>query len=217
MLVEYLENGDLATFNGAYFRRDKKTGYYLSTKKIKRGKRVRLHIYVWETINGPLPTGWHVHHIDFDKSNNEPENLAAMPEFDHLSLHAQMKDKDTQREVMRAAATKAPRWHRSQEGRAWHKEHGRESWKEREAVEYECTWCGKKYQTRHRYKEGTNHFCSNNCRSAFRRASHVDDEDRRCAVCGSIFRVNKYSKMDRCQACRRQENKASGKSGRIQP
>lgn len=43
-MVQYFENGDLAFFNGVYFRRDKKTGYFLSSTK----PRKRLHVYVWE-------------------------------------------------------------------------------------------------------------------------------------------------------------------------
>lgn len=52
-MVEYQENGDLAIINEYKFRRDKKTGYYLSTRLIGK-KRKRLHIYVWELINGAI-------------------------------------------------------------------------------------------------------------------------------------------------------------------
>ena len=217
MVVEYLENGDLAVFDGVYFRRDKKTGYYLSTKNLQNGKRVRLHIYVWEAFNGPLPEGWHVHHIDFDKSNNEPENLKAMPEFEHLSLHAQMKDREVLRMRMRKAMEAAPAWHKSEAGREWHRKHGKESWEKRGYAEYVCTWCGKRFQTLKRYRKGSNRFCSNKCKASFRRASHVDDVDRRCEVCGTIFRVNKYYQMDRCPSCRRQRDKAGRQGGCVQP
>lgn len=35
----------------------------------------------------------HVHHIDFDKHNNDPSNLAVMSRQDHLKLHAEIKSK----------------------------------------------------------------------------------------------------------------------------
>lgn len=208
MLVEYVDGGDLAIFDGQSFRRDKNTGYFLSSKPIRNGKRVRLHVYVWEKMNGPLPDGWHVHHIDFDKNNNEPENLRAMPEEEHLSLHAQLADKEELRKRVDRIRPLAAKWHGSPEGRAWHKEHGKDVWKDREPKEYTCTWCGKKFTTLNRYGPDDNHFCSNACKSAFRRASHVDDVDRRCTVCGKTFRVNKYDKMDRCPDCRRGKGKA---------
>ena len=45
-MVEYLENGDLALYNGYKFRKDKRTGYYLSSRIIN-GKRRRLHVYIY--------------------------------------------------------------------------------------------------------------------------------------------------------------------------
>ena len=36
-----------AYVDGYKFRKDSKTGYYLSSKKID-GRRPRLHVYVWE-------------------------------------------------------------------------------------------------------------------------------------------------------------------------
>lgn len=32
-MIEYFDNGDVAVFDGYTFRRDKKTGYFLSAKK----------------------------------------------------------------------------------------------------------------------------------------------------------------------------------------
>jgi hypothetical protein len=41
-------------------------------------------------------------------------------------------------------------------------------------------------------------FCSNACKSAWRRASGIDDEKRTCAKCGGTFIVNRYAKQDFC-------------------
>ena len=51
-------------FNGIKFTKDDKTGYYLNSSI-----RKRLHRYVWELHYGEIPEGYHIHHIDFDKSN----------------------------------------------------------------------------------------------------------------------------------------------------
>lgn len=44
----------------------------------------------------------------------------------------------------------------------------------------------------------TDKFCSNNCKSAYRRKSGVDNEERICKICGEIFITNKYSKAKVC-------------------
>ena len=47
-MIEY--HDDIAEIDGISFRKDKKSGYYLSSKAIQ-GKRKRLHIYIWEKYN----------------------------------------------------------------------------------------------------------------------------------------------------------------------
>ncbi|CAI0776486.1 Uncharacterised protein [Serratia entomophila] len=43
------------------------------------GKRMRLDVYVWECVNGPLPIGYGVIHLDNDVQNNQLDNLRAAP------------------------------------------------------------------------------------------------------------------------------------------
>ena len=47
-MLLYSNDGDVAEIDGYKFRRDTRSGYYLSAKPIKNGKRMRLHVYVWE-------------------------------------------------------------------------------------------------------------------------------------------------------------------------
>lgn len=59
-------------------------GYYAATD----GDRALLHRVVWEAHHGRrLPDGWDVHHVDHDKTNNDPANLQAMSKADHTRLH----------------------------------------------------------------------------------------------------------------------------------
>ncbi|MBC3214261.1 HNH endonuclease [Serratia fonticola] len=44
-----------------------------------KGKPIRLDIYVWECVNGPLKPGYTVIHLDNDKNNNQIANLMAAP------------------------------------------------------------------------------------------------------------------------------------------
>ena len=55
-----------------------------------------------------------------------------------------------------------------------------------------CDQCGKEYMG----EKGR--FCSNSCKSKWRRESGIDDEIRKCIVCDEEFSVNKYSDTVTC-------------------
>ena len=194
-MVEYYEDGDVAVFDGLAFRKDKHTGYYLNSKTHKR-----LHVYIWEYYNGTIPAGYYVHHKDFDKSNNEIENLVMIEATEHLSLHGKSWDSERyekQMEILREnAIPKASEWHGSEAGRKWHKEHY-EQMKDNlyRKKTFVCEQCGKEFEA---VVHGENKFCSNACKSAFRRKSGVDNEIRKCECCGKEFTTNKYSKARTC-------------------
>ena len=198
MVVQYIENGKHAIFGDLVFTRDDTTGYYLNATC-----RLRLHRAVYEYYNGAIPDGYQVHHIDHDKSNNEPENLIALTKEDHSRLHG-MELTDEQREARRDNLTQnarpaASEWHRSEAGRAWHLEHY-ERTKDalRVRVVMACENCGKEFEG----VPNTSRFCSNACKSAWRRKAGLDDVERVCASCGQIFKTSKYSSAECCsQSC----------------
>lgn len=199
MKVEYHDDRNIAYFNELRFIRDKKTGYYLSSKKIN-GKRTRLHIYVWSFFNGEIPKGYHIHHIDGDKSNNEISNLDIMSRHNHLSFHGEKYTKENYESVInnlnKKVIPKAKEWHKSEQGRKWHKEHYElmksSLYKEKEFI---CENCGKKFIA---IDNGINKFCSNACKTKARLKSGVDDEERGCEICGKTFITNKYRKKKTC-------------------
>ena len=204
-MVLYFDDYDLACFDGYSFRRDKKTGYYLSSKKID-GRRKRLHVYVWEKYNGKVPKGYAVHHIDEDKRNNEPSNLTIITKKEHAVLHGETKSEE-QRErmaenVVLYAMPKAKEWHGTEEGHKWHSEHGKEVMDNRPSVKYVCTYCGNEFETKHLYGKGSNTFCSNKCKAAYRRESGVDDVVKICEKCGGEYVANKYQKTKYCERCK---------------
>lgn len=179
-------------------------GYYFQ----KNG--VRLHRVVWEYHNGEIPKGYHIHHKDSDRSNNNINNLELVKAKEHLSGHMTTEKREQARKNVQKAIEKAPEWHRSQEGRKWHSEHGKGTWENREPVEYVCDFCGKKYESLKITNVG-NHFCSNNCKASFRRHSGVDNETRTCEKCGKEFVTNKYSKARYCSLiCSRHSRKWRG-------
>lgn len=163
-------------YNGLKFCRDDRTGYYLNSTI-----RKRLHRYVWECEVGPIPKGYHVHHIDGDKTNNDLSNLSIMTNTGHQRLHGQeLKRKEKSRENIKKATAAAPAWHRSEAGKRWHSEH-MQGFKQPRTKKV-CDQCGQHY-------EGTagQRFCSNACKSAWRRAQGLNSAERVCEICGKRF------------------------------
>ena len=199
-MIQYYENGDYAIFNDLVFRKDKRTGYYLNAKTHKR-----LHVYVWEYYNGKIPKGYHVHHKDFDKNNNELENLVLLTSQEHLKLHGDSWDKDRydkQMQILKEKATpKAAEWHKTEAGAEWHKAHYEKTKAGlHQKADFVCKYCGKPFVAE---ITGQNKFCSPNCKAAYRRKLGVDNEKRICAICGREFVTNKYSKARTCsRECR---------------
>ena len=185
-------------FNEHKFTRDERTGYYLSAKPID-GKRIRMHRYIYEFHNGKLPDGYHVHHLDRDKNNNNIDNLKAVSSKGHADEHAEDRAARYDKIVENLRVNvrpKASEWHGSKEGRAWHKKQYERTKKSFNAIkEFKCEYCDKKFTTK---MNGANRFCSNNCKSNHRRKSGVDNEERTCICCGKTFTTNKYTKQQCC-------------------
>lgn len=176
-------------YDGFRFCRDEKTGYYLNSTI-----RKRLHRYVWEKEIGAIPKGYHVHHINGDKSDNRIENLSIMTASGHERLHGQeIARKERLRENIKKAAPFAAQWHGSQAGRKWHSDHatGRKAQREGKT----CQYCGKLFQG-----TKTQKYCSNACKSAARRAAGTDLEKRTCEQCGAQFMAVKYKSQKYCSS-----------------
>ena len=208
--LEYFENGDIATYNGYLFRRDKKTGYYLSSRKIGT-RRKRLHVYIYECEKGEIPKGFDVHHKDTDKSNNDISNLELLVKREHAKEHGRLlsdEDRENRRKnLIENAMPKAKEWHKTKGGKEWHSKHAIEVYKNLPLIKYTCTFCGKEFETKNVYSKGSNKFCSNKCKSAFRRASGIDDVEKECAYCGCKFVGNKYSNVKYCEKHRNKKNR----------
>lgn len=175
----------------------------------KNGKR--LHRVVWEYHNGAIPKGYHVHHKDGNRHNNDISNLELLKAHDHESMHNSTEErKEANKRHIEKAREGAIRWHKSTEGREWHSEQAKEAWKDRKPAEYVCDYCGKRFESLKLTATG-NHFCSNNCKASFRRKSGVDNETRVCEKCGKEFVTNKYSKARFCSLiCSRHSRKWRG-------
>ena len=186
-------------YNGLKFTRDDFTGYYLNSTH-----RKRLHRYIWESDVGVIPKGYQVHHIDHDKNNNDISNLELIHQSRHMSYHGIFNAKNNYDEMIKnldeVARPKASEWHGSKEGVEWHKKHY-ESVKHKLHIEYNrsCIVCEKEYVT----IQTNSKFCSNACKSRYRRSMGLDNITKNCVICGKEFTSNKYAKVETCSAsCR---------------
>lgn len=188
---------NIKIIDGHKFIKDHKSGYWQCNEFIStEGKPKRLHRYIWEKYNGKIPKGCQVHHIDRNKDNNDISNLKLMSEYDHLALHGKRKflNKEWAKEFEHEGVLSSKKWHASKEGHEWHKKH----WKKMKdslykTMTFTCANCGKNFEGHYHSK-----FCSNKCKSAYRRKHHLDDVERTCVVCGKKFKINKYSKTKTC-------------------
>ena len=170
--------------------------YWLCGKYFQRfGKR--LHRAVYEFHHGPIPKGCAIHHVDGNRSNNDLGNLVLMDRRKHQSHHMQEpKRKSDAQRAIRCAIKAAAEWHRSEEGRKWHKEQYVKTKDRLRKIEtFVCAMCGSTYEAE---DSGRNRFCSRKCMSAWRRKSGIDHADKICATCGKVFQANKYQQIKYC-------------------
>lgn len=159
-----------------------------------------LHREVYKDHFGAIPDGCDVHHRDGDTSNNDPSNLECLTSEEHQRIHAaasrERGSTPEWREHLERIRPLTVEWHRSEAGRQWHREHGARTWDGKEPHAAICEHCGAEFATRATH--GNGRFCSNNCKTKWRKASGVDDVERQCAACGSTFTVNRYSATKCC-------------------
>lgn len=186
-------------------------GYWIGSVE---GAIKRLHIYVWEKYNGPVEKGYHVHHKDHNPNNNEIENLELVPASEHLSMHGKEKSEQAARLVKEHAVPKAVEWHKSDDGSEWHKSHYQKTlahkWSEK--VEKTCIVCGRQFETSV-LTSNRSKFCSNACKSKYRRDMKLDNIEKRCEYCGKLFWSNKYEKHRFCSTECRNKGRSSAMKG----
>lgn len=193
------------TFNGIEFRRYPESRrwadrvYYTPGGTHRTQGVGRLHEEVWKAAHGAIPAGHCIHHRDGNPLNNALDNLACVPREEHHRHHSDAHRgvlDPTRLASLEKARPLAAQWHRSAAGRRWHSALGKQSWQGREPLERVCAQCGRSFGTMARRE--SDRFCSNACKSAWRRQSGVDNETRTCAWCGKEFVANRYDKKRFC-------------------
>lgn len=65
----------------------KHDGYVYVRPDAKTPRMAEHRLVMMRMVNGPLPSGHDVHHLNGDKTDNRPENLVIMTRSEHMSLH----------------------------------------------------------------------------------------------------------------------------------
>jgi hypothetical protein len=149
------------TFDGKTYK------LYENERYFSRGTK-RLHTDVWIYHKGEIPKGYHVHHVDGDTKNNSIDNLNLIYSTLHMRYEAKKRFKNNPefaKQFHAKGIEAAKEWHKSEEGREWHSQHGKNCWINKEYRTLNCQHCNKEYQTRH---SGISKFCHNNCKAKAR-------------------------------------------------
>src|SRR6476660_5563199 len=186
---------ECVVFNGKEFHKYKGHNYF------SRGNKL-LHREVWKFYNGEIPAGYHVHHKNNSpKSTTDIKKLECIPGKDHFSLHAKLRAADPkwlarQREHLRKINHLAKAWHSTKEGKEFHRKISAMARDKFVPIEKPCLQCHAKFIPKQ--LGSIDKFCSNKCKSAWRRASGRDNITKRCEECNKDFTCNKYSKNETC-------------------
>lgn len=192
--VEYLEWGG---FKWRRYPDSKHKQHRVYFQRMGRKGSLLLHRAVWESVHGPIPDGHHIHHIDHNPGNNDVSNLACLTVAEHRAQH-EWGDEQLERQAEHLARIRhlTKEWHASDAGREVHRRIGALAYRDFVPEPKPCKQCSTVFTPG--LIGNRDYFCSNNCKSAHRRASGVDNVDRDCCVCGKSFRVNRYSTSKSC-------------------
>ena len=157
--------------NGLPTQRFNGKEYYLYPKERYFSKgRNRLHKVVYESFNGKVPKGYQIHHKDSNTWNNNINNLECIEVNKHLSEHGKQRVKNNPewfKSFYEKGVESAKEWHKSDAGKKWHSEHGKEIYAKRILNKHICEVCKKEYQTKH---TGRTKYCHQNCKAKALRA-----------------------------------------------
>jgi hypothetical protein len=164
-------------FDGGLYR------MWPSDRYLSRGGR-RLHRDVWKAAFGVIPAGCHIHHKDGNVLNNRLHNLECIEAGQHLSetWHASAKASlAPERHFTDKARAKASEWHKSDEGRLWHKRHAErtQGWTKWAREDKPCEFCGAIFSALVRKSGNAGKYCRTACKVAAYRARGAEAEAAR--------------------------------------
>jgi HNH endonuclease len=118
--------------------------------------------------------------------------------------------KKIQSENLRLARVKAAEFFRSEEGKKRRKELALIYLARKPLMISKCQSCNEEFETKSERKK----YCSNKCKSAFRRGGGVDDIKVECVICNNQMSQNRYQTKLTCSPkCRKAHRSKHGGEG----
>lgn len=136
-----------------------------------------LHRVIWTDHVGPIPRGWHIHHVDEDRGNNQISNLRLLTPKAHSAEHPEPKGYTAFNYETRGSNT-------------------RRAWEYREWKPFVCAHCGKSGTTPY---VGHRKFCNYLCEQRYKSALKV--MERICIQCGQVYIARDPRRMYCSPAC----------------
>lgn len=168
-------------FDGILYRLLSRGRYYLSQSTTNEGRKGAkgLHVAIWEYFSGQkVPKGYEIHHKDGNPLNNDFDNLECLSRSEHRKTFNGKTERV--RKHLDEVRHLASEWHRSEAGRAWHREHSRQP--KSRTKECVCLCCGQHFLSKRRDSK----FCSRKCECKYN-YDNAPQEERVCVVCGATF------------------------------
>lgn len=119
-----------------------------------------------------------------------------LPAAYHLAIHmTEERKRAASKRMQEIVRPLADKWHGTEEGLKWHKNHASKMqfgiW---DLEKQKCDHCLSDFTPSVHHER----FCSNKCKSAWRRKEGLDDITLKCEKCNREFRKNKYAKQRFC-------------------
>ena len=176
-------------FDGLLFKLDRGGHFTTSTRN-------SIHRAVWMYYHGAIPEGDYViHHIDFDKGNNDISNLQLVTKSEHQHIHKPNGKPKEKEFICDECGKKYIAFDCGQVSHFCSKSCRDKNKNKRITKVLICPQCGKEFETRRFNKT---RFCSRECAQIYNHALAV--ENKTCPVCGKIFECYKYRNQECCSA-----------------
>jgi len=177
------------------------------------GTQAEEHQFVYSVFNGLLENGYHIHHKDFDKCNNNPENLIKMSIREHISLHSKQPERLKKLRInakksnhaggtihlIKMNKNRAGEAHHTRQKNYWtdekRKKIGDSSIRSFKSSEKEkiCAGCGGIF-----IGNWKRLYCCNGCKSYYRNKTHYFDEpihSEDCRIISTKIKANNHKVM----------------------
>lgn len=154
---------------------------YFWGRPVPGQQKTTLHRFMYEQEVGPIPDGWHVHHVNENPLDNRPDNLSAISRPEHCREHQLGRPLQT----FTCAKCGVEFQSRSARGAVYCGVKCRNAIRGKAPAihQHECERCGAAFSNSRPHSR----FCGHSCASSDTWARLSPDRTRTCSVCGIEF------------------------------